>query len=452
MANLSTADFAPPSPATAAEWRSARFDRQYFEERQRAGLDYLAFGEWQRDYGRWLVDSLNFRGRRLLDVGCACGAILRGLGAAGAVVEGVDLSEHMIELGRQKWPDQAPLMHVANAADLNRYGTASWHGLHCAQVAEYWPAEAVPAILRELARITVPGGLFFCALDTTDLFARQGRRMASEEPSRVCLQPREWWNEQLSSAGWHDCSTEFEPALNSHPLGFFQRYDWDWFVARRGPAKSALPAAPYDVNQFPHIWDCPEGSIDQRHLFWMFDVLAAGDFSNALEIGCLNGTSSTAFVEALNRQLLKRATFCDIEHRPTFRTVLEHCRFPDRIRTVQSRSADLLREADDFDFVFVDGDHRLPTVQEEVDLLLKRRPVCVMAHDTNAQAAGCADCEGPPLLKWRFQTTAPYLCLEDSAPRSGEYTFRGMFLATTSHDVFEAARSSLQKWGASLTG
>ena len=63
------------------------FDRRYYDEHKLAGLDYLGFGDWQREYGRWLVESLGLKGKRVLDVGCACGAILRGLGEAGAIVQ-----------------------------------------------------------------------------------------------------------------------------------------------------------------------------------------------------------------------------------------------------------------------------------------------------------------------------------------------------------------------------
>jgi hypothetical protein len=126
-----------------------------------------------------------------------------------------------------------------------------------------------------------------------------------------------------------------------------------------------------------------------------------------------------------------------------------HLAHPGQFQTDVRTSADaiyLLRQSESFVFVFLDGDHRLSNVREELELLPERQPRCVMIHDTNSQAAGYPDCEGPPLFKWRLQTTAPYLCLEDNAPRPGEDTWRGMFLDTTSVELFEAARTSLQKW------
>ena len=139
------------------------FEEDYYREHLLSGLDYLGHGEWQLQYGRWLARALGWKGRRVLDVGCACGSILRGLGEAGMVVQGVDVSRFMVGHGSQKWPDMARLMHVADAADLSIFPARSWHGIHTAQVAEHWKPERVPMILRELARVTAPGGLWFCA-------------------------------------------------------------------------------------------------------------------------------------------------------------------------------------------------------------------------------------------------------------------------------------------------
>src|SRR5262249_7138638 len=141
------------------ELRSTHYGEAYYREHRLAGLDYLGFGDWQRGYGRWLVEALRWKGRRVLDVGCACGSILRGLGEAGAVVQGVDVNEYMVRLGREKWPDMAPLLFVCDCVHLHPFADGSWEGVHTAQVAEHWKPDLVPQILRELARVVKPGGL-----------------------------------------------------------------------------------------------------------------------------------------------------------------------------------------------------------------------------------------------------------------------------------------------------
>ncbi len=215
--------------------RSTAYNAQYYAEHKLAGLDYLGFGDWQRSYARWLVEALDWKRKKVLDVGCACGAILRGLGEAEAIVQGVDVNEHMIQLGRQKWPDMTSLLHTCDAVNLHLYSDETWDAIHSSQVAEHWKPKLVPLILEELHRVTKPGGLFFCCLDTEELFARQGRTLEQEDPTHVCIRPITWWHEQLQANGWEVCGDQTVRPLRDHPDSFLRQYDWDWFLARRTP-------------------------------------------------------------------------------------------------------------------------------------------------------------------------------------------------------------------------
>lgn len=227
--------FEPSRPRSDAlpGLNATSFGEQYYTEHVNAGLDYLGHGDWQRDYAAWLVDVLDWKGKQICDVGCACGSILRGLGHVGAVVRGFDLSEYMVRRGRCKWPDQAGLMEVMDAVNLHLYADGQFEGLHSAQVAEHWKPDLVPFIVRELHRVLRPGGLFFCTLDTEELFARNNRTMEHEDKTHVCVKPLAWWEYQLESAGWDVITTEYLEALKAHPKSFLTRYDWDLFIARR---------------------------------------------------------------------------------------------------------------------------------------------------------------------------------------------------------------------------
>lgn len=224
-----------PRGVTLPGLTATDYGEQYYREHVAGGLDYLGHGEWQISYGNWLACALRWRGHRVLDIGCACGSILRGMGLAGMIVQGVDVSEYMLTLGREKWPDMAGLLHHADAADLRMFPDASWDDLHSAQVAEHWRPEMVPTILRELARVTRDGGLFFCCLDTPELFERQGRPPQGGDPTHICVKPLTWWKDQLESTGWEYVTDEFLPALSAGCDSFLRRYDWDFFVARRRP-------------------------------------------------------------------------------------------------------------------------------------------------------------------------------------------------------------------------
>lgn len=138
----------------------------------------------------------------------------------------------MVQLGRRQWPDMGRLLHVCDAVNLHLFADEAWNALHSAQVAEHWKPELVPFILRELRRVMAKGGTFFCALDTEELFARQGRKVEDEDPTHICIRPLVWWHDQLRSAGWEVVTDVVEPALREHPESFLTKYDWDWFAAR----------------------------------------------------------------------------------------------------------------------------------------------------------------------------------------------------------------------------
>jgi hypothetical protein len=78
--------------------------------------------------------------------------------------------------------------------------------------------------------------------------------------------------------------------------------------------------------------------------------------------------------------------------------------------------------------------------------LIRRRPLCVMAHDTNATAAGFPLCEGALLLKRTFESLPGYQCIEDCKTREGERTHRGLFLATRDPDLFQVAEAAFAAW------
>lgn len=235
-----------------------------------------------------------------------------------------------------------------------------------------------------------------------------------------------------------------EPARIRHAAGgdFFKKRR----LLRQYQQESQMKNAPYDFAQYGHVWKSPGWSVDKRHIYWMHDILASRRWGKTLEIGSLHGATATAFVEAANAGHIERAYFCDVNVKPGLEKTLGRQREPERRRILRCRSAEALAEHGPFDFVFVDGDHRLPTVIEETRLLLEQGTPCVMAHDTSSHVSGIRDCEGPQHLKLNFQATAPYLCLEENYRRGGEATHRGMFFATRDAELFETARECLRRW------
>jgi SAM-dependent methyltransferase len=204
---------------------SRHYDRAYYEEHRALGVDFLECGEWQRGYATWLVESLGWRGRFVLDVGCACGSNTRALGEAGASCWGVDVSDFLVNLGRARWGFNRRIQ-VCDAVNLHPFADEDFDGVHCSQVAEHWRPDHVELILVELARVTRPGGLFFCTLDTEEM----GRDPAAEDPTHLCVRPIGWWHETLNRAGWD--LTE-RRTLYEHARSYLNDYAWSWFLAER---------------------------------------------------------------------------------------------------------------------------------------------------------------------------------------------------------------------------
>lgn len=227
---VTSAEVLKLNDTTAGVLTSKSFNKDYYQQHQIAGLDYLNYGKWQQDYGKWVIESLDMKGKSILDVGCACGSIAAGLAQAGGFVSGCDLSQHMIDLGKAKWPD-FPLF-VCDATNLHLWRDNTFDLIHSAQVFEHFKPELVPFILKEIHRVTKPNGVMFAAFDTVELFARQKRVMETEDPTHTCIQSIGWWQLRLKEAGW-EFAPELLELLEKHPDSYFKKYDWPSICCRK---------------------------------------------------------------------------------------------------------------------------------------------------------------------------------------------------------------------------
>ena len=205
------------------------YGQPYYDEHRRWGCDYLVYGTWQQRYGKWLAESLAWQGQRVLDVGCACGALTRGLLQAGADARGCDLSEWAIGAGRRAWPEMAERLQVCDAVNLHGIDTESFDAIHSQQSAEHWRPDLVPSVLRELLRVTRHGGLFLCFLDTSERGVRDG----FDDPTHTCLQPLAWWESQAQAAGWTICTAAVKERLMHHPLEMQSQNGWSFFAGSK---------------------------------------------------------------------------------------------------------------------------------------------------------------------------------------------------------------------------
>ena len=134
-----------------ADWLTDRVARRPTGVRARAVYGADDVHDFAR---RAILDALDLRrGDRLLDVGCGGGLLLRDAANAGAVVTGLDHSEEMVTLARQR----APCAEVVlGQAERLPFGDASFSAVSMSVVFLFFADPA--AVLRECARVLEPGG------------------------------------------------------------------------------------------------------------------------------------------------------------------------------------------------------------------------------------------------------------------------------------------------------
>lgn len=209
-------------------------------------------------------------------------------------------------------------------------------------------------------------------------------------------------------------------------------------------------SAPYEfTGPYAGCYTTPAISMDKRHVFVIYELLRSGMFSRALEVGCANGASTTAFVEALNRNDQLTATFCDPVTSQMFLNALDNVNDIDRVQLVQAPSKFTLSDADrfggPFDFILLDGDHSQETVAEEIGLIDKSQLLGIAGHDTSSTLAGYRKAEGAELLRRTVLFDWGWYCIEDNLRREGEETHRGFFFGTPSRQVYKRALSAFKR-------
>ena len=126
----------------------------------------------RRDFS-WLQDA-SVRSRRILEIGCGMGRIMRNLADDCGEIHGVDISDEMIRLG-QKWLAAIPHahLHVATDSDLRAFASDSFDVVYSYAVMQHLPDRSFFwRYLREALRVLRIGGILvtqFNGLETERL-------------------------------------------------------------------------------------------------------------------------------------------------------------------------------------------------------------------------------------------------------------------------------------------
>ena len=134
---------------------------QYADDRQlRARQRFWLYQDPQFDIVNWVLDLAGpSPGMRVLDAGCGNGWYLRGLADRGVTAVGCDLSPGMLRAAADQAGDQAGHPAVLNA-DVTALPLRDGAVDVALAIHMLYHVPDRPAALRELRRVTAPGGVF----------------------------------------------------------------------------------------------------------------------------------------------------------------------------------------------------------------------------------------------------------------------------------------------------
>jgi SAM-dependent methyltransferase len=165
-------------------------DRMRADWNHRAGEDayyYVAFGRREQDddeffaTGKEIVTALEMELKRLrgrgaaLEIGCGPGRLMRPLSRHFGEIHGVDVSDEMVRLARQRLlhtPNAHP--HHSSGSDLALFADETFDYVYSYAVFQHIPSrDVVLQYLREARRVLKTGGILRCQINGLPPHARQ---------------------------------------------------------------------------------------------------------------------------------------------------------------------------------------------------------------------------------------------------------------------------------------
>ncbi len=251
-----------------ADWnRRAREDVNYFvafARRCQSDDEFFATGApvlWALEKElKWILPRLRGRAPRALEIGCGPGRLMRLMARYFDEIWGVDVSDEMIRLAREKLCDVANArVERNNGTDLAGFTDHSFDFVYSYAVFQHIPSrEVVMGYLEEAWRVLRPGGLMRCQLNG---MPESGPRCDTWHGVRIPAR------DIVEFARARDCRLlALEGALTQYM----------WVTIRKpGPPPSPAPLAPVYIRQVTNPYTS-EPVVPYRGRFASMSLWAEG--------------------------------------------------------------------------------------------------------------------------------------------------------------------------------
>ena len=132
----------------------------------------------------WFDTLIDWRGKAVLDLGCAGGFMAEALAARGAQVTGIDPAERAIAVARDHAATAGhSITYDVGFGEALPYPGAAFDAVVCVDVLEH--VADLPRVLAEVARTLRPGGLFLFDTINRNLLARLAAITLAEDILRL---------------------------------------------------------------------------------------------------------------------------------------------------------------------------------------------------------------------------------------------------------------------------
>ena len=175
-----------------------KYEKEYYERCKDKGIDYVFYGNWQKQYAKLIVFmtgiyKMDYRDKVMLDIGCACGVNLKAFKETAMFDKyyGVDISRYLINLGKEKLKLSEDELKVGNSIKLP-FDNDSIDFIHCSQLFEHLNKDDLLKTLDEMKRVLVKDGKIFLTLDAIKK-GRNKEKVLAQDSSHITAKNEHWW-------------------------------------------------------------------------------------------------------------------------------------------------------------------------------------------------------------------------------------------------------------------